>query len=292
MHTNSFIRFGPSGNSESFYQQGFQSSHEAPKWLHDLGLSAYEYSFGRGVRLQQSTAEKIGEAAALYDIQLSVHLPYYINLATADEEKILRNTAYFLESARAAQWLKAKRGVFHPGSAKPEPKEAFLHAKQALQVILSRLDQEGFGDFILCPETMGKINQLGDVDETLSFCRMNDRLIPCLDFAHIHARTRGGLQSRDDFAAILDKVENELGLARARNIHIHFCRIEFTQAGEKRHHTFAETIYGPEFMPLAKLLVQRQYAPVVVCESKGSMAEDALAMQNMYESATKPCSMQ
>lgn len=110
------IRFGPAGNSNAFYEEGHKHTVEAMEWVARMGLNAYEVSFGRGVRLKEETAGKIGEEARRYGVALSVHAPYFINLATDDPEKIAKNTSYFLESARAARWLGADRVVFHPGS--------------------------------------------------------------------------------------------------------------------------------------------------------------------------------
>lgn len=285
-NTHAAIRFGPAGNSDIFYEQGHKASHEAPAWLHNLGLSAYEYSFGRGVRMSEETAARIAEQAALYDIRLSIHMPYFINLAAETAEKQESNLRYFLESLHMAQVLQARRAVFHPGSLTGVPRETALsRACTLLKSILSILKEQGLDTITLCPETMGKINQLGDLNDVLTLCALDERLLPCIDFGHLHCRNMGSIQGIEDYAAILDAIEGALGLARARRIHIHFSRIEFTKGGEKKHHTFADTQYGPEFAPLAQLLAERQYTPVVICESKGTMAEDAVAMREMYTAA-------
>lgn len=284
--SSAIIRFGPAGNSDIFYEQGHKASHEAPAWLRGLGLDAYEYSFGRGVRMSAETAARIAEQAVLHDIQLSVHMPYYINLAAEELDKQENNLRYFLESLRMARLLNAKRAVFHPGSASGVLREAAMAQACALfSHILGTIEEKGLDDIILCPETMGKINQLGDLQEVLTLCGLDERLLPCIDFGHLHCRGLGAIQGIEDYTAILDTIENAIGISRARRMHIHFSRIEFTKGGEKMHHTFADTQYGPEFAPLAQLLAHRQYAPVLICESKGTMAEDAAAMREMYDVA-------
>ena len=130
---------------------------------------------------------------------------------------------------------------------------------------------------------MDKINNLGSLDEVITMCGLDERMIPCVDFGHIHARTLGSLKGTDDYNAIFDKIENSLGTERARKLHIHFSRIEFTQAGEKKHHTLKDTEYGPEFEDLARVLAERKAEPVIICESRNRMAEDAVIMKEIYE---------
>ncbi|MEA5059798.1 MAG: TIM barrel protein [Candidatus Pelethousia sp.] len=283
---NDHIRFGPSGNSDSFYQQGYKSTAEAPAWLQALGLDAFEYSFGRGVRMGEDTAHAIRDAARAKDVRLSVHLPYFINLAAQGEEKQAKNIAYFVDGLSAAQAMGATRAVFHPGSGKGNRDEVLERACVFLKNILSVLDGAGLlNNMTLCAETMGKINQLGSLAEVIALCGVDDRIWPALDFGHLHCRGLGAIQGRDDYIRILDTLEQGIGLERARTMHVHFSRIEFTTGGEKMHHTFADIQYGPEFAPLAAELAQRRYAPVVICESRGTQAEDAVSMRTMYEAA-------
>ena len=286
------IRFGPSGNSDSFYAQGYKSSWQAPEWLEKMGLNAYEYSFGRGVNLSDGAAERIAGEAAAHGVAVSVHAPYFINLANPDPEKREASFRYITESARMARLLGGDRVVVHVGAVmKMEREEALKNCRTGLAEACRRLDDLGLRDVHLCPETMGRKSQIGDLRETLDFCLLDGRLIPCVDFAHLHALTQGGLRREEDFAAVLDELESALGVDRARSMHIHFSTIEFTAAGEKRHRTFADAGFGPRFEYLAPLLRERGYAPRVICECKGVMAEDARAMRLIYESArgAHPC---
>ena len=278
------IRFGPAGNSESFYAQGYKASWQAPQWLRTMGLGAYEYSFGRGVSLSEEMAETIARQAAENDIAVSAHAPYYINLANPDPDKREGSFRYILDSARILTLLGGDRLVVHVGAVmKLERAQALRNCRDGLREAYRRLEDAGLSRVHLCPETMGRPSQIGDLAETLDFCALDDRLIPCLDFAHLHALGQGALRGEKDFARVLDRVEAALGLDRARTMHVHFSTIEFTAAGEKRHRTFAEEQFGPRFQHLAPLLAARGYQPRVICECKGTMAEDALAMQRMYE---------
>ena len=152
---------------------------------------------------------------------------------------------------------------------------------------MEALDEAGFADMTLCPETMGKIGQLGTLDEVLALCSVDERITPCIDFGHLNARTLGGIRSKEDYAAILDRMAEKLGDQRAERFHVHFSRIEYSAGGEKRHWTFAETQFGPEPQPLMELLAERKLQPVIICESAGTQAEDAGAMQQMYHAACK-----
>ena len=108
------------------------------------------------------------------------------------------------------------------------------------------------------------------------------RLLPCIDFGHLNARTQGGLRTREDMAALLDLLEDRLGRERGSAFHAHFSKIEYGRGGEVKHLTFRDREYGPEFSPLAELLARRQLAPRIICESAGTQAEDAAAMKQEY----------
>ena len=277
------IRFGPAGNSEIFYQQGHKHTYEAFAWIAQMGLDAYEYSFGRGIRILKPTAEQIGREAERYGVALSVHAPYYINLATQDPDNVKANLRYLKESATAAQWMGARRVVFHPGSlGGADRADAFSQVKKALVDVVGYLKEAGLADIALCPETMGRVKQIGDLDEVIALCRLDERLIPTIDFGHLHARDKGAIRSESDYASILDTLENALGSERAKRFHAHFSRIEFTAAGEKRHRTFADREFGPDFGPLARQIIRRGLEPVMICESKGTMAQDAAEMKRIY----------
>lgn len=279
------LRFGPAGNSESFYAQGYKSSLQAPEWLHSMGLSAYEYSFGRGISLSMEMAEKIAGAAQAHGIAVSAHAPYFINFSNPDPEKRENSIRYIEESARLVTAMGGDRVVVHVGAMmKLTEEEALKNCAQGLKEAYRRLDDLGLSHIHLCPETMGKKNQIGDLSQTLAFCQMDDRFIPCIDFAHLHARGQGALNRPEDFAEVLNQLEGALGLERARQLHIHFSTVEYTAAGERRHRTFADLDYGPRFHHLAPLLKERGYQPRVICESRGTMAEDAKAMMEIYQS--------
>lgn len=277
------IHFGPAGNSESFAAAGFKASADAPAWLAGLGLNAYEYQCGRGVNVGQETARKIGGAARAHGIALSLHTPYYINLSSGEDERREKNVGYLLQSCEAAAAMGAQRMVVHCGGVGKQSRDkALQHSRENVRMLLDALDRGGYSQTI-CLETMGKQSVVGSAEEVCGLVALDDRLLPCIDFGHLNARTGGRCNSYEAFAAVFDLLENGIGAERTRCLHIHFSKIEYGDKGELRHLTFADTRYGPEFAPLARLLRERQYEPTIICESAGTQAEDALTMKQLYE---------
>ena len=280
--------FGPAGNSDSF-TKAYKGSVHAPKWLKELGLGCYEYQCGRGVNIGEDTARAIGVQAAEHGIVMSLHAPYYINLSGDSQERMEKNCEYIVKSARACHWLGGDRIVVHCGGLSGMEREVALeHTLLNLREGLKALEAEGLDHVRMCIETMGKINVLGDAEEVCRICRMDERLLPCIDFGHLNARTGGGMCREEDFAALLDLLHRQLGAERARHFHAHFSKIEYGKGGEVKHLTFEDTEYGPEFAPLAKLVAQRGLAPRILCESAGTQAEDAVTMKKMYEDCLPP----
>ena len=274
-------KFGPAGNSESFNAK-FKSTLHAPPWLKELGLSAYEYQCGHGVTVGQATAEKLGALMAEHGVTLSLHAPYYIVLTNPDSFD--KNLGHLRKSCRAAQWMGAKRVVVHSGIAgKGERETAFQTARDTLARALEVLREEGYGGISLCPEVMGKISQLGTLEEVLELCLIDQTLIPCVDFGHLYARTLGEFAAAEHYIKACELMESKLGAERARRLHIHFSRIEYRQSGEYKHLTLDDKQFGPDFEPLAEVLKPRGYEPVVICESRGTQAEDARRLRDMWE---------
>ena len=277
-------QFGPAGNAESF-SKVHKSSLAAPAWIAQQGLDCYEYQCGKGVHVGEDTARKLGEKAREAGIALSVHAPYFINLANPDPESRAKTTNYVLESCFVAQVMGAERIVIHSGALmKRSRQEALNIAKETLKQVLEACDRQGYGNITLCPETMGKINQLGDLDEVLTLCTLDERLIPCIDFGHLYARSLGELEGTAACASMLDRIEAVLGAERAGAFHSHFSKIQFTpNGGEKMHLTFAQDDFGPDPAPLMAEVARRGWSPTFICESAGTQAEDAVEMKRIYQ---------
>lgn len=280
-------RFGPAGRPDSFTAMGFKKTPEIPAYLETFGLNAFEYQCGRGVRYVEADLLALKAAAERADIALSVHAPYYISLSSTEEEKRRNSVGYIADTARAARIMGGDRIVVHTGSCgKISREEALALAGDTLSLALAELDRLGLSDITVCPETMGKVNQLGTLSEVLALCAADERLLPCVDFGHLNARTFGSIRSQADYAALLDQMENALGRNRASRFHAHFSKIAYTlKGGEKAHLTFADTLYGPDFEPLMEEIARRDWSPRFICESAGTQAEDARSMAEHYRDA-------
>lgn len=276
------ISFGPGGNSLSFGKKKFPE--DLPEYLADFGLNGYEIECGRGVRVSAKTAELLPKLAKEHGITVSLHTPYFISLSSESEETRLKSLEYIEASAAAAKAVGARKIVIHSGScAKMTREQALELAADTLARAQKMLDAKGYSDIIICPETMGKINQLGTLSEVIELCKVDKRFLPCVDFGHLNARTLGGIKTKEDYGEMLDEIERELGYERLKGFHVHFSKIKYTKGGEKEHLTFEDMEYGPRFEPLMELFAERGLEPSVICESAGSQAEDAAQMKRYYE---------
>lgn len=283
------IKFGPSGLCEGFSQSGYKHTIEAGKWLNNQGLNCFEYSFGRGVQIKSATANDIGKEFAQNDVEISVHAPYFINLATQEDAKAENNHRYIMDSLVALREFGGKRCVFHPGSPlKTDRSEAMKTLLKRFETVLKLKEDNGFSDLLLCPETMGKKAQLGDLEEVISMCNIGDEtIVPCIDFGHLNSRDCGIYFSSDDYKRTIDRLIEGVGESKADRMHVHFSKIQYTANGELRHLTFEDEIYGPQFEPLMEVFAEYKLNPYIICESAGTQTRDALTMKRYYESLIK-----
>ena len=245
------IKFGPSGNDEAFYAAGNKHTEQAAKFCKSLGLDCYEYSFGRGILLSEGKAELIGQAFKESGVEISVHAPYFINFANPDDEAAQKSYNYVLNSAKFLKLMGGKRVVFHPAAqGKATRDEAVKLTKKRLEVLRDYIYLNNLEDLYFCPETMGKLAQIGTLEEIVDFCKIDKVFLPAIDFGHINAREQGSLNTVNDY----------------KNL------------------TFADTQYGPEFEPLAVALKQLKLEPYIVSESAGTQSADAAEMKRIYGS--------
>ena len=278
--------FGPGGNSDSFRLAGLKSTVDAPAWVKSIGLNAYEYEAGNGLSASPTILSAIGREAAIHNVKMSFHTPYFISLSGVVEEKRLNSINYIRQSLDAAKLLGAGTIVVHSGSAaKISRDEAMRLAGDTLAKTLSSVDTYGIKIGL---ETMGKINQLGTLEEVLELCRIDSAFVPVVDFGHLNARDLGGVfVSADDYLRVFDRIDHALGAEVASNLHCHFSKIEWSKGGEKRHLTFEDNIYGPNFEPLIEVIYKNNLSPTIICESAGSQSDDALAMRKYYLEISK-----
>ncbi len=275
--------FGPAGTSDSFTAMGYKTSLQVPEFIEKMGLDCFEYQCGRGVNIGEEKAKQLGMLAKEKNVKLSLHAPYYISMSSVEEEKRLNSVNYILASAKAVKAMGGNRIIVHTGSCgKISRGQALELALDTMKLALNALDNEGLGDIHICPETMGKVNQLGTLEEVMELCKLDERLIPCIDFGHLNARDLGILKTKEDYEKIFSAIRNALGTERLKNFHSHFSKIEYTTGGEKRHLTFEDMIYGPDFEPVMELTYKYGLNPVFICESAGTQAIDAKQMKDYY----------
>lgn len=277
--------FGPGGNGDLFYAEGGKSTLQAPAWLKSYGLDAYEYEAGNGLTAGEASLRAVGEAARVAGILMSIHAPYFISLSGVEEEKRLKSIGYIEKTLWAAELLGADTIVIHSGSA------GKISREKGMRLSLDTLSRvaEAVGDdpaARLGIETMGKINQLGTLDEVIEQCKVSHIYTPVVDFGHLNARALGNaFPDVDSYRRVFNEIGERLGDAHAIHLHCHFSKIEHTKAGEKKHLTFADDVYGPCFEPLAEAIVREGVSPRIICESAGTQAEDAKFMKTTYQAA-------
>ncbi len=279
-----YPRFGVSGNPLNFNRsQEKGDTLRAPAWLEDMGLDAYEYAAVRGVNMKEARARALGEAAENHGIRLSVHAPYFTNFTSQDPEKITSSIRHLSESVQIASWMGARSVVLHPGWYKghDSPQSALVRCMETLPRALEAL--ESFDEKVfVAPETSGSVAQFGGLDEILSICTLHPRLVPCLDFAHMHARLIGHEFDDAAFDEVFRLIEKNLGREKLEKSHIHYYPVEYGPKGEKCHHAFDEPEFGPRPEPFIAALRRWNLNPTVICESRDRQDLDALLMKEMY----------
>lgn len=278
------IYFGTAGNPNEFYES-FKVSEQMPMYLFSKGLNAYEYQCSRGVKITDKKIEAIRKEAEKYQIRLSIHAPYYISLSTQQEEKQKATIQYIIDTMRVAQKMGVSEIVVHAGALLNLEREfAVESACKLLKQAYQAADELHLGDVIICPETMGKINQLGDSKEIIRMCQVDERLLPTIDFGHLYCRSLGALNSQEAWENELQLYIDGLGYDRMKHFHSHFSKMEYTlTGGEKRHVTFQDSGFGPNERDVLSAIKKLKLEPTIICESAGTQGIDALTLKEIYE---------
>jgi len=275
-------RFGPAGFPPAFKELE-RPIEEVPNYLHEEGLSAFEYQavrWGPKPQMKKESAEKLGVNATQQDVWLSLHGSYFINLC-GNAETVEASKKRLIACVTAASWMSARMVVFHPGFyGKRSTKDALQCCVEAMNEVIESMRSLGITRVHLAPETTGKPSQLGNLDETLTLCEEVESTLPTIDWSHIHAREKGKLKTIDDFREVIDTIEKRLGSDAVKNLHCHYTRVEFTEKGERCHHTMDEREYGPDFEPFAVLIAELGLKPVVISESP-ILDVDSLKMRDI-----------
>jgi deoxyribonuclease-4 len=249
-----------------------------------IGLLALELGWVQSVRVTEGTCAAIKEAAKEYDVSLSVHAPYFINLnANADEWPKSRKR--LMDAGHYGFLAGATDIIFHPGSYfENEPAKVLKVAIPRLQGCVKELQKNG-DHVTLRPETMGKSAMLGSFEDALAMSKAVPKVQPCLDFAHLHARPGDGtMNTYDEWARYLEMYGKELGDNSLMRLHIHLSGIEYGPKGEKNHLPLAEADLN--LKALFKALNDFGCAGRILCESP-IMEEDALNMKKAWKKVSR-----
>jgi len=249
--------------------------------LASLGLFAFELGWVQSVRVSKETCALIKNEAEAQNVHLSVHAPYFINL-NANGDEWPKSRQRLMDAAHYGNLAGATDIIFHPGSYFEQPAADVLKiAIPRLRECVSELRQNG-NPVTLRPETMGKSAMLGSLEDTLIMSTEIPGVLPCLDFAHLHARPGdGSMNSKEEWQKALALYEKYLGKESLHAIHIHLSGIEYSPKGEKNHLPLRESAL--KIKDLLKTLKDAGCSGRILCESP-VMEEDSLYMKSLWES--------
>jgi len=257
-----------------------KSTPEGVKRVAELGLDAMEIEFVRGVRMSEQLALKTREIANEFNILLTVHAPYYVNLLSPDESKVKASIKRIIDSARMGYLAGAWSVVFHPGYyGKLKSDEAVRIVRNHVKEIVKMLRDQGIEIWIR-PEIMGGLSEFGSLDEILEVVNGIDMSAPCIDFAHLYARTLGEYNNYEKFKEVLSKVEDKLGRGALDNAHIHVSGMEYGPKGERKHLNFNESMFN--WKDVVRVVKEFNVKGVVISESP-NIEGDAILFKSEFE---------
>lgn len=244
-----------------------------------IGLDALELGWVQSVRVTEATCALIKSASEMHGVALSVHAPYFINL-NADADEWHKSRKRLMDAAHYGFLAGATDIIFHPGSYfGNDPVEVLKKAIPRLEGCVKELEKNG-DKVTLRPETMGKSAMLGSFEDAIAMSKAMDMVLPCLDFAHLHARPGDGtMNTYDEWSRLLEKYGKELGAKALKKLHIHLSGIEYGAKGEKNHLSLADA--DLDLKALFKALNDFECGGRILCESP-IMEEDALNMKKAW----------
>lgn len=289
--------FGTSGFPPSFLNEHKGRREAIFYWLKDYGLDWIELQNTRGVKMPNEQAELYSRLAMEYGIGISIHAPYYITLASADNEVKNRSLERIMQCVALCERLKCERIIFHPGhfpgSGEEDRKSAVKKIITALKELKNDIPQNVF----IYPETAGKKSQIGSVEEIVQICSEITYAIPCIDLAHVHAFRDGSLVCKESICEIIDFLFQHCGEEKIDKLHCHMYPVEVYAHGEKRHVTFDDVpknvqmslfgnVLGDSYFPRAEdyisAIKEKEIFPVTICEAHNTQDTGALLMKNLY----------
>lgn len=264
-----------------------RDSREGIAFVRKLGLDAFEFEFVHSARMSQEKAEACGNAAKENKVTLSAHAPYYINLCSVEPETVAASKVRILDTLQIMQNAGGGRVVVHTGYyGKLDKKIAYEMAKENYLDVLDSMKEKKITLPVLAPEITGKPSAFGSLEELYGLASEIGfgRFKPTIDFAHLHARANGVLNTKKDFDRIFETVVGLVGKAGTAQLHCHFAGIQYSIKGEVRHLTIDAK--SPDFSLLAQSLVENSCSGTIISESP-NIEKDALEMQKEYEKYAK-----
>lgn len=272
------LRFGPAGIP---LRAKARSTKQGVLEVKALGLDAMEIEFVRRISLTEQSAREVAAIARELDVALTVHAPYYVNLASPDKSKAEASAQRVYQSAvigyAAGAWSVCFHAAYYMGKGS---EEVYSIVKEALKGIIAELKDEGV-EIWLRPETTGSPTEFGTLDELLKLSSELEMVMPVIDFAHLHARSNGAFNSYEEFSDVLSRIEDALGREALGNMHIHVSGIEYGEKGEVRHLNLRES--DLEYEDLVRALKDFNVKGVLISESP-NLEEDALTLKKLFES--------
>lgn len=247
--------------------------------VRSLGLDAMEIEFVRGVKMSDELAIKIKQISEETNILLTAHGPYYINLNSSDAAKVEASIKRIIDTARITYKVGGWSIVFHSAYyGKDEPETVYKRVRDSLKQVIDTIVDEGIEIWVR-PEVMGGLAEFGSLEEVIKLSQELEYVLPCLDFAHLHARSIGGYNSYDEFMKIFELIEKELGKDTLKNMHMHFSGIEYGERGEIKHLNLNESDFN--YYDLVRALKDYSVEGVIISESP-NIEEDALLLKKTY----------
>ena len=252
------------------YNDGFEI-------LADMGLDGLELEFVHGVRISDNSKEAVKNSNSV----ITAHAPFYVNLNAREPEKTEASVQRIIETANTANELGGYSITYHAAFYLNSDKETVYNRVKAQTKIITDILSD-FGNKIwIRPETTGKGAQWGDLDEIIRLSKEFEQVLPCVDFAHLHARHNGIFNTYDEFAGILDKIGNTLGKTALENFHAHVAGIDYGEKGEKKHLNLLNSDFN--YKGLLKAFKTFDIKGAVVCESP-NIEIDAKLLKDYYAS--------
>lgn len=270
-----FITAGmPLRTGKGSYPQAFEV-------LKDMNLDGMELEFVHGVRMSEQSREFVDSASKENNFVITAHGPFYINLNSKEEEKVDASVQRIVDTAITASQAGAFSITYHAAFYMGKDKETvYNQVKSQQERIFKILDSENINVWVR-PETTGKATQWGDLDEVIRLSNDFEKVLPCIDFSHLHARTNGEFNTYDEFSRILERIGKEIGQYALENFHGHLAGIEYGPKGEKQHLIMEES--DMNYKDLLKVMKEFGIKGALVCESP-NIEDDCKLFKDYYYS--------